>query len=75
MDSPFINYEALDTAIISEAESPMVGKWLVLFEALDEDGSRRVGWMSSSETSTVDELGLVRYFDHARGATVQRECS
>ena len=55
------NYAELNALITKESGAPIVTKWLVLAELIDEDGDRRSMYISSDGCSVPDELGLTEY--------------
>lgn len=65
----FEDYDGLDAAICAESDAPMVSKWVVVGEAVEADGSRRIFWMSSNTASPADILGLLGY--HTAGVQAQ----
>ncbi len=59
--SDFHDYAALNEAITTESEQPIVTKWLVLGEAVAEDGAKVSFFMSSEGTAPWDTLGLMAW--------------
>ncbi len=57
----FLDYDRINEAVTAEAEMPIVTKWLLLFEGIDDDGDRRMGYMSSEHCAAWDELGMLAY--------------
>lgn len=59
---PNIDNEAEINALLTkEMGVPLVTKWLVLVELIDEDGDRKVGYLSSDNCAPWDEMGLLEY--------------
>lgn len=54
-------YANLEEAVRQAAECPIVTKYLVIAEAIDEDGDRCIMWLSSEHMSMWDKLGMMSF--------------
>lgn len=52
-------YAALNEAITREMGMPLVTKWMILGELVDDDGDRRLFHVTSEHCLMADQLGLL----------------
>ena len=55
------NYAELNEAITKEMGQPIVTKWMVLGELIDEDGDRCTFYISSDACTVWDQFGLMEW--------------